>query len=85
MKNLNLNGDDSSSDIFYNSCIQSNEALKVGDKFHTKEDYVGAMKMFNMENSVDYNVDHIDETYDTIISYHSDYNRHNVIFTSKFG
>lgn len=58
MTNLNLNGNESSSNIFYNPYMRLEDELKVGDKFHTKEDWVCAIKKFHMENSVDYTVDH---------------------------
>lgn len=40
MTNLNLNGDEQSLDIFYKPYMHPEGALTVGDKFHTKEDYV---------------------------------------------
>ncbi|XP_058783459.1 uncharacterized protein LOC131658146 [Vicia villosa] len=40
MSNLNLDGDEPSSDIFFDLYIQSDELLKVGDKFRSKEAYV---------------------------------------------
>lgn len=54
MKNLNLDDDEPSSDIFCNPYMRSDSELKVGDHFRTKEDYVRAMKKFHMENCVDY-------------------------------
>lgn len=40
MTNLNLDDDEPSSDIFYNSYIRPEGELKVGDHFLNKEDYV---------------------------------------------
>lgn len=43
--------------FFYNPYMQSHGELKVGDMFHTKEDYVWAIKKFHMENFVNYIID----------------------------
>lgn len=60
MTNLNLHGDKPSYDILYNLYMWSEGELKVGDKFHTKEDYVQASKKFHMDNFVDFNVHRTD-------------------------
>lgn len=44
MTNLNLEEDEPASDIFHNMYMQTEEALQVGDKFHTKEECVRAIK-----------------------------------------
>lgn len=57
MTNLNLEYDKPSSYMFYNSYMQTDGALKVGDTFHTKEDCVRVIKKFHMEISMDYIID----------------------------
>lgn len=57
MTNLNLNEDDPSSNILSNSSMQLEGELKVGIKYRTNVDCMRAIKMFHMENFVDYTVD----------------------------
>lgn len=58
MRNLNLEEDKPSLIIFYNPYMLTGGALKMGDKFRTKEDHVRAIKNFLMEISTDYIVYH---------------------------
>lgn len=60
MTQLNLQDDPSSTDIFYNPYMRSNNELKVGDKFMTKEDCVRAIKKYHMDNSADFSVERTD-------------------------
>lgn len=49
MTSLNLGANEPSSDIFNNPYMQTQGSLKVGDKFHTKEDCAKAIKKHHME------------------------------------
>lgn len=60
MPNLNLNVDEPSSYIFYNSYIQLEGELKVGDKLVKKEVCVRAIKKFHMKKSTDFTLHHTD-------------------------
>src|SRR3954463_15378723 len=57
MSNLNLQGDEPSSDIFFTPYIQNDEELKVGDKFPSKEACLRRIKKWHMANNVDFEVD----------------------------
>ncbi|XP_058726291.1 uncharacterized protein LOC131597621 [Vicia villosa] len=57
MTNLNLQGNEPSSDIFFTSYIQSGEVLRKGDKFASKEACQRAIKKWHMANNVDFEVD----------------------------
>ncbi|XP_058776138.1 uncharacterized protein LOC131650445 [Vicia villosa] len=57
MRNLNLDGDEPSSDIFYDPYTQTDARLKEGDKFRSKEECIMAIKRFHMANNVDFKVD----------------------------
>ncbi|XP_058776761.1 uncharacterized protein LOC131651108 [Vicia villosa] len=57
MRNLNLDGDEPSSDIFYDPYTQIDAQLKVGDKFRSREECIMAIKRFHMANNVDFRVD----------------------------
>lgn len=62
MTNYNLGAKEPSSDIFYNSYMQTKGYLKVGDMFLTKEDCVRAIKKYHMEISADYTIDRTNVT-----------------------
>ncbi|XP_058779636.1 uncharacterized protein LOC131653497 [Vicia villosa] len=57
MTNLNLQGDEPSSNIFFTSYIQSDEVLRKGDKFPSKEACQRTIKKWHMANNVDFEVD----------------------------
>ncbi|XP_058733968.1 uncharacterized protein LOC131605653 [Vicia villosa] len=58
MRNLNFDGDDEpSTDIFYDPYTQTDQRLKVGDRFRSKEACIMAIKRFHMANNVDFRVD----------------------------
>ncbi|XP_058766187.1 uncharacterized protein LOC131639741 [Vicia villosa] len=58
MRNLNFDGDDKpSTDIFYDPYTQTDQRLKVGDRFRSKEACIMAIKRFHMTNNVDFRVD----------------------------
>ncbi|XP_058726374.1 uncharacterized protein LOC131597713 [Vicia villosa] len=57
MRNLNFDGDEPSSDIFYDPYTQTDAQLKEADKFRSKEEYIMAIKRFHMANNVDFKVD----------------------------
>ncbi|XP_058767146.1 uncharacterized protein LOC131640781 [Vicia villosa] len=58
MRNLNFDGDDEpSTDIFYDPYTQTDQRLKVGDRFRSKEGCIMAIKRFHMANNVDFRVD----------------------------
>ncbi|XP_058761084.1 uncharacterized protein LOC131634432 [Vicia villosa] len=57
MTNLNLQGDEPSSDIFFNPYIQSDEVLKTRDKFPSKEACLRTIKKWHMARNVDFTVD----------------------------
>ncbi|XP_058767025.1 probable receptor-like protein kinase At5g38990 [Vicia villosa] len=56
---LNLGEDEPSSDMFYNPYMRSNEELKKGDKFRSKEDCMLAIKNWHLANCVDFSVDRL--------------------------
>ena len=53
---LNLGEDEPSSDMFYNPYMRSDEDLKKGDQFRTKEECLLAIKNWHLKNCVDYDV-----------------------------
>src|SRR4051812_45103979 len=57
MSNLNLEGDEPSSDIFFTPYIQSDDELKEGDKFPSKEACLRTIKKWHMAHNVDFEVD----------------------------
>ncbi|XP_058741947.1 uncharacterized protein LOC131614369 [Vicia villosa] len=57
MRNLNFDGDEPSSDIFYDPYTQTDARLKEGDTFRSKEECIMAIKRFHMANNVDFKVD----------------------------
>ncbi|XP_058750748.1 uncharacterized protein LOC131623742 [Vicia villosa] len=58
MRNLNCDGDDEpSTDIFYDPYTQTDQRLKVGDIFRSKEACIMDIKRFHMANNVDFRVD----------------------------
>lgn len=62
MTNLNLGADEPLPNIFSNPYMQTEGSLKEGDKFHTKEGCVRAIKKHHMEISADYRVDQTNVT-----------------------
>ncbi|XP_058756461.1 uncharacterized protein LOC131629695 [Vicia villosa] len=58
MRNLNFDGDDEpSTDIFYDPYTQTDQRLKEGDRFRSKEACIMAIKRFHMANNVDFKID----------------------------
>ena len=57
IENLNLGEDEPASDIFHNPYMQTEGALKVGNKFRTKEECLRAIKKYHMEILADFTVD----------------------------
>ncbi|XP_058754621.1 uncharacterized protein LOC131627783 [Vicia villosa] len=57
MRNVNFDGDEPSSDIFYDPYTQTDARLKEGDRFRSNEECITAIKRFHMANNVDFKVD----------------------------
>ncbi|XP_058742263.1 uncharacterized protein LOC131614722 [Vicia villosa] len=57
MRNLNFDGDEPSTDIFYDPYTQTDARLKEGDRFRSKEACIMDIKRFHMANNVDFKVD----------------------------
>ncbi|XP_058749008.1 uncharacterized protein LOC131621962 [Vicia villosa] len=57
MSNVDMAGDEPSSDIFHNVCMQSDATLKEKDSFRSKDECMQAIKKFHMLNSMDFKVD----------------------------
>ncbi|CAK8530304.1 unnamed protein product [Lathyrus sativus] len=60
MTNLQLSGDDTSSNVFYNPSQQIEGVLKVGNQYRTKEECMKAVRKFHMDNFVDFYINRND-------------------------